>query len=114
MSDAAQAKRNVQIVYILQAVSFLVGITFIVGFIWNILKKDEAKGTFAESHMSWQMNTFIYAVVGAIASYIIAMILPSLAYLLYAAVGIVVIIRIVKGWLAMSNEQSIEPQFVVI
>ena len=78
MSDTEEVKRTTQIVYILQAASFFVGITFIVGFIMDVLKKDDAKGTFAESHVLWQMNTFIYAVVGMIASWLTGSMGPTL------------------------------------
>ena len=114
MSDSEDVKRTTQIIYILQAASFFVGITFIVGFIMDILKKDEAKGTFAESHMIWQMNTFIYAVVGVIASWLVSMLLPSLAYILYALVGVMVIVRIAKGWMALTQNEKIEAKHIVI
>ena len=114
MSDQDQVKRNVQIVYILQAASFVVGITFIIGFIWDVLKKDEAKGSFTESHISWQMNTFIYAILGMVVSYLVAMVIPSVAYVLYVAIAVMVIIRIAKGWMALNNDQTIEATHVVI
>ncbi len=114
MSEQEEVKRNAQIVYILQAASFFVGITFILGFIWDVMKKDEAKGSFTESHISWQMNTFIYAVIAMIASTVVPMIMPSIAYALYVVIAVLVIVRIAKGWMALNNDQAIEATHLVI
>ena len=114
MSDSEQVKHLTQIIYILQAASFIVGITFIVGFVIDILKKDEAKGTLAESHIEWQMNTFIYAVIGLVASWLVSMVIPSLAYVFYVVVALWVIARIVKGWVALSHDEKIEAKHLLI
>ena len=59
-------KNLTQLVYILQAISLVVGVTAIAGLILNYLKRDEVRGTFLEAHFAWQIKTFWYAFVGFI------------------------------------------------
>jgi uncharacterized membrane protein len=67
------------LVYALHALSLLIGITTaatiigafvfglpsIIAVVINYLKRDEARGTFLESHFRWQIRTFWFAVVAA-------------------------------------------------
>jgi uncharacterized membrane protein len=52
-------------VYALQAVGFLVGVTFIAGVIINYIKLPDVTGTLYESHFRWQMRTFWWGCCGA-------------------------------------------------
>src|SRR5687768_4143972 len=40
---------------------FLFGVPSIIAVIMNYLKRDEARGTWLESHFSWQLRTFWFA-----------------------------------------------------
>ena len=56
MDDAEKLrslKTMAMVVYILQALGFFNGITWIVGVIIDYVKKDEAPGTWLESHYRW-------------------------------------------------------------
>ena len=70
MADEKSLKTLTTVVYGLQAAGFLVGITWIVAIVVDYVKRDEAKGTWLESHFSWQIRTFwwglLWAVIGAI------------------------------------------------
>jgi uncharacterized membrane protein len=71
MSDENSLKTVATIVYALQAVGFFVGLTWIVAAVIDYVKRDDAKGTWLESHFSWQIRTFwwglLWAVVGGLA-----------------------------------------------
>ncbi|PCJ92646.1 MAG: hypothetical protein COA46_05105 [Porticoccaceae bacterium] len=90
-----------QLVYILQAISLVVGVTAIAGLILNYLKRDEVRGTFLEAHFAWQIKTFWYAFVGFILGWLLVIVLVG--FLIWAAVGLWYIYRIVKGWLAFND-----------
>ncbi|MFZ5593918.1 MAG: DUF4870 family protein [Pseudomonadota bacterium] len=89
------------VVYALQAVSFVAGMTLIVAVIINYVKMDDVRGTWLESHFRWQIRTFwfglLWAVVGAITFLILV------GYLVLMADAIWVIYRIVKGWLNLND-----------
>jgi len=94
-------KNLTQLVYILQAISLVVGVTAIAGLILNYLKRDEVRGTFLEAHFAWQIKTFWYAFVGFILGWLLVIVLVG--FLIWAAVGLWYIYRIVKGWLAFND-----------
>ncbi len=47
-----------EIIYVLYALSLLVGITGIVAIVMNYIKRQDVKGTYLESHFRWQIRTF--------------------------------------------------------
>ncbi len=46
------------IVYGLQATSFLIPFTFLIAVIINYVKQNDVRNTFVESHFRWQIRTF--------------------------------------------------------
>lgn len=105
VSSTAITEKNqkdlTQLVYILQAISLVVGLTAIAGVILNYLKRDEVKGTYLEAHFRWQIKTFWYALGGVILGWLLAIVLVG--FLILAVTGLWYIYRIVKGWLALND-----------
>ena len=89
------------VVYALQAVSFLIGITCIVAVIVNYVKKSDVQGTWLESHFRWQIRTFwfalLWSVVGVLSIYLVV------GYFILIANLIWLIYRIVRGWLRLAD-----------
>lgn len=94
-------KKVATLVYALQAASFLLGVTFIVGVIINYVKKEDVVGTWLESHFRWQIRTFWFSLLWAVLGVITAMIVVG--YFIIIANLIWVIYRIVKGWLRLND-----------
>ena len=112
------------VIYALHALSVLIGVTgaatvvgnFIFGLpsiiavIMNYVRRTDTAGTFLESHFSWQIRTFWYALlwmaVAALFSVPLILLL-GLGILTFAAaafaVGIWVIYRVARGWLALRD-----------
>jgi uncharacterized membrane protein len=105
MADEKSLKTLTTVVYALQAAGFLVGITWIVAVVIDYVKRDEAKGTWLESHFSWQIRTFwwglLWAVVGAITFLVL------IGWFILAADTVWIIYRIVKGWLYLNDNKPI-------
>ena len=99
MSDEKSLKTLTTVVYALQALGFFVGITWIVAVVINYVKLDEVRGTWLESHFRWQIRTFWWGLLWGIVGAVLLLIL--IGWLVLVAVGIWVIYRIVKGWLAL-------------
>ena len=108
---AAAAKRLATVCYALYALSCLVGVTAVAAIIVNYLKRDEAAGTWVASHFEWQIKTFWYGLVGAIVSWLLMIVLIGFPLLL--AVGVWVIYRIVKGWLALADGNPVDASKLV-
>ncbi len=88
-------------VYILQALGFFVGITWIVGVVINYVKKEEVAGTPYESHFRWQIRTFWFGLLWGVLGGVLAIVLIGFAVLFADMVWI--IYRIVKGWLNLND-----------
>ena len=99
-------------VYALQAAGFFVGITWVVAVVINYIKREEVAGTWLESHFSWQIRTFWYALLWAL---IVALVSLPLAVILVGIgtwvaglfiLGVWAIYRIARGWLRLQAHQS--------
>jgi uncharacterized membrane protein len=99
----SSAKTLTLIVYGLQAVSFLLGITFVAAVIVNYIKRQDVVGTWLESHFRWQIRTFWYSVLWAVIGFLLAFVVIGYAILFAAAVWLVY--RIVKGLIRLSENR---------
>ncbi len=95
-------KQITTLVYILQAASFLIGVTFLVALIINYVKRPDAEGTFLASHFTWQIRTFWYGLlwgfVGIVSHFLL------IGYLILAANTVWILYRIIKGWLRLQDD----------
>jgi uncharacterized membrane protein len=101
MSDEKSLKTIATVVYALQAVGFFVGITWLVAIVIDYVKRDDARGTWLESHFSWQIRTFWWGLLWGIVGGILLLVLVGYFVLLATAVWI--IYRIVKGGLNLAE-----------
>jgi uncharacterized membrane protein len=93
------------VVYALQAAGFFVGITWIAAVIVGYVKKDDAAGTWLESHFRWQIGTFWWGLLWGVIGAILAFVLVGFVVLFADAVWIVY--RIVKGWLRLAERREV-------
>ncbi len=100
-----EQKNLVLVVYILQALSFLVGMTFIAAVIVDYVKRDELRGTWLESHVNWQIRTFWWALLWMVIGTILFVVVVGAIIMFAAAVW--VIYRIVRGWLAFNDGKEL-------
>ena len=91
--------------------SFLAGWPSILGVILNLVKRDEVRGTYLESHFNWQLRTFWYALLWVIVAFLMAITLVGIviAFPLAMGLGIWVLYRIIRGWLALLDRKPIRP-----
>lgn len=89
--------------------AFLTGWPSIIAVIINYVKRGEARGTWLESHFSWQLRTFWFALLWLIIAWLvgITVILLFPALLIVIGTGIWVLYRIVRGWLALLDKKPL-------
>ena len=97
------ARDTALLVYVLQAASFLVGVTFIAGVIVNYLKKSSVVGTWLESHFRWQIRTFWFSVLWLVIGVLTTPIF--IGFIILGVNAIWVIYRIVRGWMTLSERK---------
>jgi len=101
-------KNVTMMVYLLQALSFLWGVTAIVGVIVNYVKRDDVAGTVYESHFDWQIRTFWWGLLWGVVG-VLLIIALGLGFLVMFIAWVWAIYRVVKGWLKLSEGKPVYP-----
>jgi|SRR5262245_19851560 len=109
-SDEKKLRDLALLVYVLQAIGFVVGITWVAGVVINYVKIDAARNTWLETHFNWQIRTFWFGLIGWIAGVVTAVIL--IGWLILAVVTIWAIYRVVKGWLYLNDRKPMYPGLI--
>jgi uncharacterized membrane protein len=102
----AQNKTLTTVVYALYALSLFTAGTAVIAVIINYVKQDEVRGTFLESHFRWQIRTFWLALAGCVIGWITVWLLVG--WLILAATWLWVAYRVVRGWLALNDDEPID------
>jgi uncharacterized membrane protein len=95
------------------ALQFVFGIPSIIAIVMNYVKRDEARGTWLESHFTWQRRTFWFALLWVAIVFVLS--LPLFLILVgfftfglgVLVIGLWVIYRVVRGWLRLRDAQAI-------
>ena len=93
--------------------SFVFGIPSIVAVIMNYVRRSDVRGTYLESHFSWQIRTFWLALAWTVVVVVVSLPLILLLGLglVTMAVGIFVIglwivYRVIRGWMALKDGRT--------
>ena len=80
-------------------------VLLVVAFILDLVKRDDAQGTWQESHFSWRIRSVLWAGV----LYLVTLPLFLLFYLpgmvAWALISIWFLYRVVRGWLALNDRR---------
>ena len=87
--------------------AFLTGWPSIIAVIMNYVKRGQVAGTFLDSHFSWQLRTFWFALLWVVIAWllIVTIIGVVVGVPLLLAVGVWVLYRIIRGWLALVDRK---------
>jgi uncharacterized membrane protein len=90
--------------------AFLTGWPSILAVILNYVKRSDVRDTWLESHFSWQLRTFWFAVLWVLAAvFLFATVIGiPLAWIIVVATGLWVLYRILRGWLALNDGRPID------
>jgi uncharacterized membrane protein len=89
--------------------AFLTGWPSILAVILNYARRADVRGTYLDSHFSWQIRTFWFAslwVLIAMVLFVTVIGIP-LAWLIVVVTGVWVLYRIGRGWLALNDGRDI-------
>jgi uncharacterized membrane protein len=89
--------------------AFLTGWPSIIAVILNYVKRSDVRGTWLDSHFSWQIRTFWYALLWVVIAAILFVTLIGIpfAWAIWVITGIWVLYRIIRGWLALVSERPL-------
>jgi len=93
--------------------AFLFGLPSIIAVVMNYIRRSDARGTYLESHFSWQLRTFWFALLWV--TLVLLLSLPLFFVLVgfvtfpigIFVIGIWVIYRVARGWLKLKDGQPV-------
>jgi uncharacterized membrane protein len=91
--------------------AFLTGWPSIIAVIVNYVKRGDARGTWLDSHFGWQVRTFWYAVAWVVLAGLLFLSVVGIpvAWVLLLLLGIWVLYRIIRGWVALASASPMVP-----
>lgn len=105
----ASLKTLNHVTYALYALSLLgFGITAVIAVVLNYIKRDDARGTWLESHIRWQIGTFWWGLLWIVVGWLTFLIL--IGWLVWAVACVWFIYRIAKGWLNLNDNKPMPLQ----
>lgn len=107
--DDGPLRRVAQIVYVLQGLSLLLGITAVIGVLINYLRLDTVEGTWLESHFTWQIRTFWFQLLWGLIGLLTSVVL--IGFLVWGLVYLWTIYRVAKGWLNLADKRPMYAEF---
>jgi uncharacterized membrane protein len=89
--------------------AFLTGWPSIIAVILNYVKRSEVRGTWLDTHFSWQIRTFWFALLWLLIGGVLFATVVGIpvAVVLWIGTGIWVLYRIIRGWLALVSEKTL-------
>ncbi|HUL42373.1 MAG TPA: hypothetical protein VLV32_10800 [Burkholderiales bacterium] len=92
---------------VLIVTAFLTGWPSIIAIIVNYARRPDVRGTYLDSHFSWQLRTFWFALLWIMFAGLlfISILGIPLAWTLAVIVGLWVIYRLTRGWVALINNE---------
>ena len=90
--------------------AFLTGWPSIIAVILNYVKRGDVRGTYLESHFSWQIRTFWFSLLWVVIAGVlfITVIGIPLAWVMIFVIGVWVVYRMVRGVLRLLDGRDID------
>ena len=95
------------------AVRFAFGLPSLVALVMNYARRAQARDTWLESHFRWQIRTFWFTWLWLLVLWIIAfpLLLIGIGFIIamlgMAVIGLWVIYRVARGWLALREAHAV-------
>jgi len=88
--------------------AFLTGWPSIIAVIINYVKRSDVRGTWLDSHFSWQIRTFWFALLWVLVAAVLFVTVIGIpfAWAIWVITGIWVLYRIIRGWLALVSHKA--------
>jgi uncharacterized membrane protein len=89
--------------------AFLTGWPSIIAVIINYVKRSEVRETWLDSHFSWQLRTFWFALLWLVIGGVLFLTVVGIPFAigLWLATGLWVLYRIIRGWMALGSQREL-------
>jgi uncharacterized membrane protein len=82
---------------------FSMGLLSVIALIVNYVKRDDARGTIYESHMTWMIRTFWWTLVWLVPAGLVALLTFGLLWFVLLVPGLWFLYRMIKGVLWLND-----------
>ncbi len=89
---------------------FVFGLPSLIAVFLNYLKRSDVKGTWLESHFTWQIRTFWFTLLWLVIAGLVMLTIigiPFAAWVMIPVLGLWVGYRVVRGWLALAGVRAV-------
>jgi uncharacterized membrane protein len=77
----------------------------IAAFILDLVKRDDAAGSWQESHFRWRIRSVVWAAVLYVVTFPLWLLLLLPGWIAWAVISIWFLYRVVRGWLALNDRK---------
>ncbi|WP_284620277.1 DUF4870 family protein [Aquabacterium humicola] len=77
----------------------------IAAFILDLVKKDDAKGTWQESHFRWRIRSVIFSAIAYVVTIPLWLLLVVPGWIAWIVISIWFLYRVIRGWLALNDRR---------
>lgn len=77
----------------------------LIAFALDLFKRDDARGTWQESHFSWRIRSVLWAGVLYVVTIPLWLLFVIPGWIAWVAISIWFLYRVVRGWLALSERR---------
>jgi uncharacterized membrane protein len=81
-------------------------VLLIAAFILDLVKRDDARGTWQESHFSWRIRTVLWAGGLYLLTAPLWLLLLAPGWIAWGLISIWFLYRVVRGWLALNDRRA--------
>lgn len=104
-SDAG--KDTAALIYLLQLLGLVTGLTAVAAVIVNYVKWDDVRGTWLDSHFRWQVRTFWFTLLWGLIGSVLSAI--GIGFLILGLLTVWYLYRVIRGWLKLNERREIYP-----
>ena len=90
--------------------AFLTGWPSLLAVLLNYVRRSDVRGTFLESHFTWQIRTFWWALFWVVLGSVLFVTIIGIpfAILMFIGTGVWVLYRIARGWLLLNDGRPVD------
>ena len=80
-------------------------VLLLAAFILDLVKKDDARGTWQESHFRWRIRSVLWAGVLYVVTIPLWLLFVIPGWIAWAVISIWFLYRVIRGWLALNDRR---------
>ena len=87
-------------------------VLLLVAFVLDLVKRDDARGSWQESHFRWRIRSVLWAGLLYVVTIPLWLLLIAPGWIAWVAISIWFLYRVIRGWLALNDRRPM-PQATV-